>query len=146
MDIDLSGRKAFISGSTQGIGRAIAAGLARSGAAVTVNGRDEQRVEAAVEALRGECPGAEIDGVAADVATAEGAQQVFDALPTLDILVNNLGIFAPTPVFEIDDAHVAALLGGQRDVRDPARAPLPAGHGRARVGPRAVHGRATRRS
>ncbi len=78
MDIDLSGRKAFISGSTQGIGRAIAAGLARSGAAVTVNGRDEQRVEA----LRGECPGAEIDGVAADVATAEGAQRVFNALPT----------------------------------------------------------------
>ncbi len=103
MDIDLSGRKAFISGSTQGIGRAIAAGLARSGAAVTVNGRDEQRVDTAVEALRGECPGAEIDGVAADVATAEGAQRVFDALPTLDILVNNLGIFAPTPVFEIDD-------------------------------------------
>jgi NAD(P)-dependent dehydrogenase (short-subunit alcohol dehydrogenase family) len=101
---DLRGRTAFVSGSTQGIGRAIAAGLAGAGAAVTVNGRTAERVDAAVAQLRAEQPGAEIDGVAADVATAEGAQALLEAKPAFDILVNNLGIFAPTPLFEIDDA------------------------------------------
>jgi NAD(P)-dependent dehydrogenase (short-subunit alcohol dehydrogenase family) len=96
MDIDLSGRRAFISGSTQGIGRAIAAKLAGCGAAVTVNGRDEAKVTAVADELG-------VEGVAADVSTAEGAQVVFDALADVDILVNNLGIFAPTPVLEIDD-------------------------------------------
>ena len=96
MDIDLSGRRAFISGSTQGIGRAIAATLAACGAAVTVNGRDAAKVSAVAEELG-------VEGVAADVSTAEGAQVVFDALADVDILVNNLGIFAPTPVLEIDD-------------------------------------------
>jgi NAD(P)-dependent dehydrogenase (short-subunit alcohol dehydrogenase family) len=96
MDIDLSGRRAFISGSTQGIGRAIAAMLAGCGAAVTINGRDEAKVSAVADELG-------VEGVAADVSTAEGAQVVFDALADVDILVNNLGIFAPTPVLEIDD-------------------------------------------
>ncbi len=96
MDIDLSGRRAFISGSTQGIGRAIAARLAGCGAAVTINGRDEANVRAVADELG-------VEGVAADVSTAEGAQRVFDALVDVDILVNNLGIFAPTPVLEVDD-------------------------------------------
>jgi NAD(P)-dependent dehydrogenase (short-subunit alcohol dehydrogenase family) len=97
------GRTAFVSGSTQGIGRAIAAGLAADGAAVTINGRSAERVEAVVAELREEHPGAEIAGVAADVATAEGSAALFAALPAVDILVNNLGIFAPTPLFDIDD-------------------------------------------
>lgn len=97
MDIDLSGRTAFISGSTQGIGRAIAAKLAGCGATVVINGRDEAKV-AAVAAELG------VDGIAADVGTAAGAQAVFDALSDVDILVNNLGIFSPTPVLEVDDA------------------------------------------
>jgi len=96
MDIDLSGRRAFISGSTQGIGRAIAAKLAGCGAAVTINGRDEAKVRAVAGELG-------VEGVAADVSTAAGAQWVFDALAHVDILVNNLGIFAPTPVLEVDD-------------------------------------------
>jgi NAD(P)-dependent dehydrogenase (short-subunit alcohol dehydrogenase family) len=96
MDIDLSGRRAFISGSTRGIGRAIAAMLAGCGAAVTINGRDEAKVSAVADELG-------VEGVAADVSTAEGARVVFDALADVDILVNNLGIFAPTPVLEIDD-------------------------------------------
>jgi NAD(P)-dependent dehydrogenase (short-subunit alcohol dehydrogenase family) len=100
---DLRGRTAFVSGSTQGIGRAIAAGLAAAGAAVTINGRDPERVERVVAELRSERPGADIDGVAADVATAAGAQVLFEAKPAFDVLVNNVGIFAPTPVFEIDD-------------------------------------------
>ncbi|MBE2316599.1 SDR family oxidoreductase [Solirubrobacter sp. CPCC 204708] len=97
MEIDLTGRRAFISGSTQGIGRAIAAKLAACGAAVTINGRDESKVQAVADELG-------VDGIAADVSTAEGAQAVLAALPDVDILVNNLGIFAPTPVLEVDDA------------------------------------------
>jgi NAD(P)-dependent dehydrogenase (short-subunit alcohol dehydrogenase family) len=97
MEIDLSGRTAFVSGSTQGIGRAIAARLARSGAAVTINGRDEARVDAVAEELQ-------VAGIAADVATPAGAETLFATLPDVDILVNNLGIFGPTPVLEVDDA------------------------------------------
>jgi NAD(P)-dependent dehydrogenase (short-subunit alcohol dehydrogenase family) len=96
MEIDLSGRTAFISGSTQGIGHAIAAGLVAAGATVWVNGREEEKVAR----VAGELGAA---GVAADVATADGAARVFDALPEVDILVNNLGIFGPAPVLEIDD-------------------------------------------
>jgi NAD(P)-dependent dehydrogenase (short-subunit alcohol dehydrogenase family) len=104
MHIDLTGRTAFVSGSTQGIGRVIAARLAAAGAATTINGRDPDRVGAVVDALRAEQPGATIEGIGADVSTPEGAQVVVDALPAIDILVNNLGIFAPTPALEIDDA------------------------------------------
>jgi NAD(P)-dependent dehydrogenase (short-subunit alcohol dehydrogenase family) len=104
MQIDLSGRTAFISGSTQGIGRAIAARLAASGARTVINGRDAARVNAAAEELRAERPGAQISGIVADVATAAGAEKLFAALPAVDILVNNLGIFAPTPVLDVDDA------------------------------------------
>jgi NAD(P)-dependent dehydrogenase (short-subunit alcohol dehydrogenase family) len=103
MQIDLTGRTAFISGSTQGIGRAIAAKLAAAGAAVVVNGRGEERVAAAVAELRDELPEAQLSGVAADVATGAGARAVFDAVPRVDILINNLGIFAPADVLEIDD-------------------------------------------
>jgi NAD(P)-dependent dehydrogenase (short-subunit alcohol dehydrogenase family) len=103
MDIDLSGRKALVSGSTKGIGRAIAAGLARAGAAVVVNGRDDGGVARTVDELRKEIPGAEVTGVAADLATADGAARMFGQLPEADILVNNLGIFGPQPVLEIDD-------------------------------------------
>ncbi|MCW2912556.1 MAG: dehydrogenase [Actinomycetia bacterium] len=103
MNIDLSGRTAFVSGSTKGIGRAIAAGLARADATTVVNGRDEERVAATVRALLEEIPGADVRGVAADVATAEGARQLFDQLPVVDVLINNLGIFGVKPVLEIDD-------------------------------------------
>ena len=104
MRIDLSGRTAFVSGSTQGIGRVIAARLAAAGAATTINGRDPDRVGAVVDELRAADPDARIDGIAADVATAAGADAVLTARPAVDLLVNNLGIFAPTPVLEIDDA------------------------------------------
>ncbi|GAA1815648.1 SDR family oxidoreductase [Actinomadura chokoriensis] len=105
MRIDLTGRTAFVSGSTQGIGRAIAAGLARSGATTVINGRSAGGVEEALRALRNELPGASLKGVAADVATAEGAEALAAAVPDVDILVNNLGIFEARPVLEIDDAE-----------------------------------------
>jgi NAD(P)-dependent dehydrogenase (short-subunit alcohol dehydrogenase family) len=102
MNIDLSGRTAFVSGSTQGIGRAIAARLARSGADTVINGRDEARVARAVDELGEE--GVEVKGIAADVASADGAARLFEELPEVDVLVNNLGIFGPVPVLEVDDA------------------------------------------
>src|SRR4051812_32783481 len=103
MRIDLGGRTAFVSGSTQGIGRTIAARLAAAGAVTTIDGRDAERVDAVVAELRDEIAGGRISGVAADVSTREGAATVFEALPEVDILVNNLGIFSPQPVLDVDD-------------------------------------------
>ena len=79
MDIDLDGKTAFVSGSTQGIGRAIAARLAECGALVYVNGRSPERVEAVVAELRAEQPDARFEGIAVDVVT--DADALFEALP-----------------------------------------------------------------
>ncbi|MFC4909344.1 SDR family NAD(P)-dependent oxidoreductase [Actinomadura gamaensis] len=103
MDIDLTGRTALVTGSTKGIGLAIAAGLARAGAATVVNGRSEASVSGALDTLRSEAPGADLRGVAADVATAEGAETVYGQVPDVDILVNNLGIFEARAVLDVDD-------------------------------------------
>lgn len=91
MKIDLSGRRAVVSGSTAGIGRAIAEGLARAGAAVVINGRSEERVAAALKEMREATPGADIDGLAADLATPAGVAAFAARFPDADILVNNLG-------------------------------------------------------
>jgi len=102
MQLDLSGRTALVTGSTGGIGRAIAADLARAGARVVVNGRTEPRVDGAVTHLRDET-GGEVVGVVADVATAEGAAELAAREPHVDVLVNNLGIFGAQPALEISD-------------------------------------------
>ena len=104
MRIDLSGRHAVVSGSTAGIGLAIAQGLAAAGAAVTVNGRSETRVREAVAAVLARTAGAAVVGVAADLATAEGAASLVGQVPRADILVNNMGIFEPKPFADIPDA------------------------------------------
>ncbi|MFD6285710.1 SDR family NAD(P)-dependent oxidoreductase [Streptomyces sp. NPDC060205] len=103
MRIDLTGRTALVTGSTQGIGAAIATGLARAGARVAVNGRNPQRTEESAARLAKDVPGADVMPVAADVTTEEGAAQVVDALPQVDILVNNLGIFGSAAPLEITD-------------------------------------------
>jgi NAD(P)-dependent dehydrogenase (short-subunit alcohol dehydrogenase family) len=103
MNIDLSGTAALVTGSTSGIGHAIAKGLAASGASVVVNGRTEARVEAAVAKLADSVPGARIRGVAADVSTAAGCQALIAAAPEVDILVNNAGIFEPKDFIDIPD-------------------------------------------
>ncbi|MFJ1748877.1 SDR family NAD(P)-dependent oxidoreductase [Streptomyces sp. NPDC088116] len=105
MKIDLSGRTALVTGSTQGIGYAIAAGLARAGARVAVNGRRAETVEQAVRGLRTETDSDDIVAAPGDLADEGGTRAVLDAVPQVDILVNNLGIFGATPPLEIDDAE-----------------------------------------
>ncbi len=103
MDLDLKGRSALVTGSTGGIGYAVARELARLGARVAVNGRTAERVDAAIARLRGEVPEGAFAAGVGDVGTEEGAEELLAALPTVDILVNNAGIFEPKPFFEISE-------------------------------------------
>jgi NAD(P)-dependent dehydrogenase (short-subunit alcohol dehydrogenase family) len=103
MKIDLAGKTALVTGSTSGIGHAVAKGLAAAGAAVVVNGRTQGKVDAAVTAITKAVSGAKVRGVAADVATAAGCNALVAALPEVDILINNAGIFEPKGFFDISD-------------------------------------------
>ncbi|MCC8946149.1 SDR family oxidoreductase [Bradyrhizobium sp. Arg62] len=103
MKIDLSGKTALVTGSTAGIGNAIARGLAETGAEVVVNGRGQAKVDAAIAAITKAVPGAKLRGIAADVSSAAGCKALLAALPDVDILVNNAGIFEPKPFFDIPD-------------------------------------------
>lgn len=104
MNIDLQGRTAVVSGSTEGIGFAVAGGLAASGAEVIVNGRTDEKVRAAVSAILEAVPEARLRGVVADLGTAEGCAALVAAVPTTDILVNNVGIFEARSFYETSDA------------------------------------------
>jgi NAD(P)-dependent dehydrogenase (short-subunit alcohol dehydrogenase family) len=103
MDLQLKGKRALVTGSTAGIGWAIACELAAEGAHVTINGRDPARVASALERLRSLVPGATVKGVAADLDNANGCLALLGAAGAQDILVNNLGIFEPKPFAEISD-------------------------------------------
>jgi NAD(P)-dependent dehydrogenase (short-subunit alcohol dehydrogenase family) len=103
MRIDLSGRTALVTGSTAGIGFAIASGLAESGATVLVNGRTEQRVHEAIDRIRQQHPDAELQPAVADVGTADGVATLVDAFPRVDVLVNNAGVFEQAPFGKITD-------------------------------------------
>ena len=127
MDLGLEGRQALITGSTAGIGYAIARGLAAEGAHVTITGRTQASVDAALGRLRKDLPKVVAQGVAADCASAEGAQAVFTRVAEVDILVNNLGIYARMPFFDIPDAEwlryfEVNVLSGVRFARHYARA------------------------
>jgi NAD(P)-dependent dehydrogenase (short-subunit alcohol dehydrogenase family) len=110
MNIDLSGNTALVTGSTAGIGYAIAKGLAASGANVVLNGRSQAKVDAAVAKLAEAVVGAKVRGIAADVSTAAGCKALVAALPEADVLINNAGIFEPKDFFEIPDEDWARIF------------------------------------
>lgn len=104
MDLGLERKLAVVSGSTAGIGFAIAAALAAEGAQVVLNGRTQERVSAALEKIHQRVPNADARGVAADLGTAAGVDKFLKQVSSADILLNNLGIFEPKPFPEISDA------------------------------------------
>ncbi len=103
MDLQLTGKQALVTGSTAGIGFAIAKRLAHEGASVIVNGRTQERVDAAVAKIQQDSPEGEVLGAAADLSSAEGVQRVTEAYPGVGILVNNVGMFDPKPFVDISD-------------------------------------------
>ncbi len=104
MDLQLEGKLALVSGSTAGIGFAIAKALANEGAHVIVNGRTVSRVETAIQNLRDSGVRGRLEGFAADLGTSDGVNQIAARFPDVEILVNNLGIFEPKPFEQIPDA------------------------------------------
>lgn len=104
MDLKLAGKLALVTGSTLGIGFAIARMLAREGAHVYLNGRTQERVDAAVAEIRRHYRTAMIDGIVADFSSAAAAETIISTLPAVDVLVNNVGIFEVKPFVEIPDA------------------------------------------
>jgi len=103
MDLQLNEKTALVTGSTAGIGYAIADALAAEGATVVVNGRTQARVDDAIKSIQVKHKNAQVSGIAADLGTREGAAQLVRRLPDVDILVNNLGTFEPKSFVEITD-------------------------------------------
>ncbi len=103
MKIDLTGKNALVTGSTGGIGFAIAKGLAGAGATVLINGRKAERVTASVERIKKEVPGGKFVAAAGDVSTAEGCEAAMKPTGQIDILVNNAATFEPKDFFDIPD-------------------------------------------
>jgi NAD(P)-dependent dehydrogenase (short-subunit alcohol dehydrogenase family) len=103
MDLQLDGKTALVTGSTAGIGFAIARRLAAEGAEVIISGRTEERIGAAIKALTAEVPGARLRGAAADFARRDSVENLLREVPAVDILVNNVGIFEPKAFTDIPD-------------------------------------------
>src|SRR3984893_2058664 len=110
MDLGLKGKIAVVTGSTAGIGFAIANTLGAEGAQVIVNGRTQARVEAALEKIRAGTPKADLRAFSADLGTAEGVKSFAKSVSEAEILVNNLGIFEAKPFAEISDADWMRLF------------------------------------
>src|SRR6266403_6214645 len=103
MNLQLAGKSALITGSTAGIGFAIARVLAGEGASVVVTGRTQNRVDAALKRIQQQIREANVSGIATDLATAHGTAECIDRVPSVDILVNNLGVYEPKPFEKITD-------------------------------------------
>ena len=110
MDLQLAGKRAFVSGSTRGIGYAVARSLVAEGAAVVLHGRTPEAVDDAVRRLRADVPGADVSGVAGDVADADEVSRLVGAVGDVDILVNNVGVFEVTPFAALTDADWRRVL------------------------------------
>jgi len=104
VDLKLTDKVVLVTGSTAGIGFAIARSLASEGAHVYLNGRTQERVDRAVAAIRSQAAAGKVDGIASDFSSAAGAETVIAKLPNVDVLVNNVGIFEPKPFAKIPDA------------------------------------------
>ncbi|MDR6194475.1 SDR family oxidoreductase [Siphonobacter sp. SORGH_AS_0500] len=103
MDLKLTEKVALVTGSTAGIGLAIAQGLAREGATVYVNGRTQERVEEAISTIKATIPDAKLKGVTADFSKVKEVNALLEEVPEVDILINNVGIFGQKPFAEITD-------------------------------------------
>jgi len=110
MNLQLENKFALVTGSTAGIGFAIAKALAAEGARVIVNGRSEARVTEAIAAIRGHIPSARLDGLALDLSKADAAMQTIKRFPDVDILVNNLGVYQLKPFEQTTDAEWSAII------------------------------------
>src|SRR5680860_87941 len=104
MDLKLENKRVFISGSTKGIGKAIARTLAAEGATVIINGRSQNSIEEAIKEIRKEVPNADISGIAFDFAKPAEINSLIKSCGDIDILINNLGIFEPKDFLDIPDA------------------------------------------
>ena len=104
MQLGLKGKTALITGSTKGIGKAIAIEMAKEGTNVIINGRQPEVVNTVVNELKGKFPETNPQGAAFDISSADQRQAMFEKFPKVDILVNNMGIFKPMDYFDIDDA------------------------------------------
>src|SRR5271170_1637265 len=103
MDLQLTDKLALVSGSSKGIGLAIATGLAREGARVIINGRSDKSVDGALANIRQTAPAAKLARFAGDLSDAAVVDKLVKEFPAVDILVNNLGIFEPKPFEQIPD-------------------------------------------
>ena len=103
MDLQLKGKKVLVTGSTAGIGFASARTFSAEGASVIINGRRQERVDTAIREIRKLQPSADLSGVASDVSNAAGCAKLIQAVPNVDVLVNNMGIFEPKPFEQISD-------------------------------------------
>ena len=110
MNLHLENKVTLITGSSAGIGFAIAAGFAAEGARVIVNGRSEKRVDSAISAILEQYPNAKLEPLVADLATAEAAKQAAARFPAVDILVNNLGVYAPKPFEDLTDEDWSEII------------------------------------
>ncbi|WP_459558019.1 SDR family NAD(P)-dependent oxidoreductase [Lacunimicrobium album] len=110
MDLQLNGQTALVTASSGGIGLEIAVSLAREGAEVIVNGRSESSVAKGIEAIRNVVADAKLKGLAADNGTVEGAEKTIREIPSVDILVNNLGIYEASDFFQTSDAQWQKLF------------------------------------
>src|SRR5437762_5969941 len=110
MNLELDGKKALITGSTAGIGFAIAKALAAEGARVIINGRTDTRVNEAITSIRAEIPSAKLEAFALDLSQAQTAAEAAERFPDVAILVNNLGVYAPKPFEEITDPDWASII------------------------------------
>lgn len=110
MDLQLENKLALVTGSTAGIGLAIARSLAAEGSRVIINGRSEQRVAEAEAVIRKAVPNAKMEALAIDLGKVTGANETIGRFPDLDILINNLGVYQPKPFEEISDEDWLAII------------------------------------